>query len=86
MPDNHWVIALQLLGVGMITIFVILSLVVGIGRFLIYSVNRWGVLEGEKSLSLNDGTSISSEHIAAITATVEIITGGKGNIIDINRK
>jgi oxaloacetate decarboxylase (Na+ extruding) subunit gamma len=84
MKDNVFT-ALNLMLVGMITVFLILLLVVASGYFLTLIVNS---LNGDKkdntditSKSLN----ISPKQIAAIQTTVEIISGGKGRITEIER-
>lgn len=76
--------ALTLLGSGMITIFVILSLVVLMGNGLIRLVNRYAtspvILESES----NDH-SIQSETIAAIVAAVDLTTQGKGRVVSVKK-
>ncbi len=75
--------ALTLLGVGMITVFVVLLFVVLSGNVLIWLVNR-SVPEGHEVLSSgNDGTD--PRKIAAITAAVEAITKGKGSVKKIEK-
>lgn len=74
--------ALSLLGVGMITVFVVLTLVVATGNILILIVNRLSPEVG--AIAKEDG--IDPSHIAAITAAVEIFTEGKGSITRIERK
>ncbi len=68
----------------MITVFVILSLVVVLGKVLIFTVNKFFP---EESVSQTPALSskISAKKIAAITATVEFLTGGKGKIIGIRK-
>ena len=70
--------ALILLLVGMISVFVILSLVVLSAKALIYLVNRY--------LSDNEKDQIKPAIIAAATSVVEEITQGKGKIESIVRK
>ena len=70
--------ALILLLVGMISVFVILSLVVLSAKALIYLVNRY--------LSDNEKGQIKPAIIAAATSVVEEITQGKGKIESIVRK
>ena len=70
--------ALILLLVGMISVFVILSLVVLSAKALIYLVNRY--------LSDNEKGQIKPAIIAAATSVVEEITQGKGKIESIERK
>jgi oxaloacetate decarboxylase gamma subunit len=76
--------AWTLLGVGMVTVFIILLVVVLIGNVLIWVVNRY-FPEAE-----NAGTSavrsFGNARIAAITAAVHIVTQGKGRITKIEKK
>lgn len=70
--------ALSLLIVGMITVFVVLLLVVITGNLLIRFVNQ---ITRE-----NNDDNMSSAKIAAITATVDIITKGQGKIQKIEKQ
>lgn len=77
--------ALYILAVGMTTIFAILGIVVLLGQTLIRLVNRFA--PGELAASVispsTSPASIPDQHIAAIHATVEIITAGKGSVTSI---
>ena len=64
----------------MITVFVILSLVVVLGKILILTVNKFFPEE-----TVSQAPSLSAKKIAAITATVEFLTGGKGKITGIRK-
>ena len=79
--ENEISQALTLMGIGMITVFVVLSLVVVVGNVLIKIVNRFAPLQVVASKE----PEISNSKIAAITSAVEIITGGKGRITKIER-
>jgi oxaloacetate decarboxylase gamma subunit len=81
--DQAWV----LLGVGMVTVFSVLLLVVIIGNTLIFFVNRF--LSGDSSGPPADQTGKGDIHpakVAAIVAGVKNVTGGRGNVIDIRKK
>ncbi len=69
--------ALSLLTIGMITVFVVLSLVVVTGNILIQLSNK---LNG----SSDDGP-IAPAKIAAISAAVETFTQGTGRITKIEK-
>ena len=73
--------AFTLLGIGMITVFVVLSLVVITGNLLIRFVNTLTDADPQRPNSDDD-----QKTIAAITAAVEIVTHGKGRITKIERK
>jgi len=73
--------AVLLLAVGMITVFVILALVVATGSLLIRITNR--MAPAPKPVPAH---AIQPAHIAAMTAVVEHLTGGRGNIDSIEKK
>ena len=81
--------ALLLLVVGMITVFVILSLVVLTGRTLIWVVNKYFSPEEkiayEYTVPFVEDDVIYKKKLAAIAAAVEIATGGKGKIVKIEK-
>lgn len=81
--------ALLLLVVGMITVFVILSLVVFTGRTLIWVVNKYFSEEEkityEYTAPYIEDDVIYKKKLAAITAAVEIATRGKGKITKVER-
>lgn len=80
--ENEISQALTLLGVGMITVFVVLSLVVVVGNVLIRLVNRIAPMPELPPKA----PVISNAKIAAITAAVELMTGGKGRITKIEKE
>lgn len=81
--------ALLLLVVGMITVFIILSLVVLTGRTLIWVVNKY--FSPEEKLAYDykipfvEDDVIYKKKLAAIAAAVEIATGGQGKITKVER-
>ncbi len=76
--------ALTLLGSGMITIFVILSLVVLMGNALIRLVNRYTKMPITVESESNE-RAIQSETIAAIVAAVDLATQGKGKVVSVTK-
>lgn len=77
--------AFLLMGVGMITVFIVLLCVVIVGKLLISFVNRFVPLSktGTKQPPLT--SKIEPAKIAAITSAVEIFTKGKGIIANITK-
>lgn len=74
--------AFSLLVIGMITVFVVLTLVVLTGNLLIRFVNRFlPATGGPPHTEAGSGPAI-----AAITATVDTVTKGKGTITKIERE
>jgi oxaloacetate decarboxylase gamma subunit len=69
---------LLLLVVGMVTVFAVLSLVVGTGNLLIRLVNR---LEKDNQ----NQEKVTEAHTAVLAATVSIVTQGKAQIVKINK-
>ncbi|MEZ4773327.1 MAG: OadG family protein [Bacteroidia bacterium] len=81
--------AIVLLTVGMITIFVVLSLVVLSGNILIRLVNRYFPEHAPppQSASLpSAGSAIPPNTLAAIVAAVDIVTGGKGKVSAVKKE
>ncbi len=80
--------AISLLLVGMITVFVILSLVVFIGNMVIRLTNRFLPVETittKKTIVSGKAAPSNPAKIAAVIAAVEAITGGKGRIDKIDK-
>ncbi|MFY9154367.1 MAG: OadG family transporter subunit [Prolixibacteraceae bacterium] len=84
---NEMGIALELLGVGMVTVFIILSLVVLLGQLIIRFVNRF-IPEVEKAANLRVAVAVSEinpKKIAAIVSAVNAVTDGTGKVSNIDR-
>ena len=80
---QNYVLAFQLLIVGMISVFIILGIVVCIGRFLIYIVNK---MESQyPDAAIKNPTILSRKNIAVISATVAHITKGRGVVESIKK-
>ena len=73
--------ALNLLFIGMITVFVVLLLVYGTGNLLIRVVN---LLSTDKDDGPKHG-EITNKEIAVLNAAVEAFTEGKGRITQIEK-
>lgn len=81
--DQAWV----LLGVGMVTVFSVLLLVVLIGNTLISLVNRFMPDSSSPKTEESDSKGdISSSKMAAIVAGVKNVTGGRGSVDEIRKK
>lgn len=80
-------LALELMGVGMITVFVILALVVVIGNLIIRFVNKYIPEEIAKvvPVAANQKVGMNPKAIAAIVSAVNIITSGKGKVSKIEK-
>ncbi len=76
--------ALMLMGVGMITVFVVLSLVVLVGNGLTVFVNKY-IPEPVPMEVKKTSHNIKPGKLAAISAAVEIFTEGKGKITRIDK-
>ena len=75
--------AFLLLGIGMVTVFIVLLLVVLCGTLLIKLVNKYAPEPIKKSKLIKP--LISNKEIAVMTAVVEHITLGKGKIDSIEK-
>ncbi|MDA3881574.1 MAG: OadG family protein [Prolixibacteraceae bacterium] len=86
--SENFELALQLLGIGMGTVFIILFLVILIGNTIIKFVNRF-IPEAQKVIRQNVTSVLgitSPEKMAAIVSAVQIVTGGKGKVTSINKE
>ncbi len=79
--------ALQLMGIGMITVFIILSLVVLLGNLIIRFVNKY--LPEEVSRKVEQvaiqTSDFNRKKVAAIVSAVKTVTGGKGHVTKIEK-
>ncbi len=89
--------AFEVLLIGMITVFVVLSLVVLTGKLLILLVNKFGPVPQKAQIKRSDfapiltdqlstSTYIEKKKLAALVSTVEIVTQGKGRILKIEKE
>lgn len=82
MSENYQ-LAIQLLLVGMVSVFFILGIVVTLGKLLIFSVNKFypepavTVIPRKKSLD--------NSKLAVIASVVEHVTEGKGIVKSIKK-
>ncbi|MDA3929344.1 MAG: OadG family protein [Prolixibacteraceae bacterium] len=82
--NGNFEIALQLLGIGMLTVFLILFLVVFLGNIIIRFVNRFiPPVETKTSRTNVVQPAISTGKMAAIVAAVQAVTEGKGKVVNV---
>lgn len=81
--DSNIQLGFQLLLVGMLSVFFILGIVIGIGKALILIVNKYA--SEQKSSTIKRVPSNNNKHLAVITAVVEVITLGKGSVQSIKK-
>lgn len=78
--------ALSLMGIGMITVFLVLTLVVLAGNLLIRIINAFASEGGNQTPKPpSDPSRIPPKHIAAITSAVYHAFGGQGTIEKIEK-
>ena len=80
--------ALQLLVVGMLTVFAVLLIVIYLGKLLIWAVNKWAPEETvakKVAPAARAIASIDANTKAIIDATISQITGGKGRAAKIEK-
>lgn len=81
--------ALQLMVVGMLTVFCVLLIVIGLGTLLIKLVNKYAPEEvvAKKPVAAAAGAvgQIDATVKAVIDATISQITGGKGHASKITK-
>ena len=92
MSENLYTALVALL-VGMLTVFIVLSLVVLTGRVLIFLINRYFPIKEQESFSIAKKSSsqkkqpiaIHPTQLVAIITAVEIATNGKGKIRKVEK-
>ncbi len=85
---NSLDLALQLLLIGMSTVFIILGIVMGIGKLLIALVNKYSPdLPASKSMRRNTAqkSGIPEEHIAVLATVVDLVSQNKGILKNIKK-
>lgn len=75
---------LLLMVIGMVTVFIILLVVINLGKLLIYAVNRVAPDEPHAKPSAQRAIA-DNDSIAAIKAAVQVITAGKGKVVKIEK-
>lgn len=82
---NNFGIALELMLVGMPTVFFVLIIIILCGKLLISLVNRY-LPEEAKQVTTNALTSgIDTKKMTAIEKAVSAITGGKGTVSKVEK-
>lgn len=84
---------LLLMVVGMATVFIILLIIIYIGKGLILAVNKYvpeevstnGKAKNTQIASVNSPAAIPNQEAAAIVAAISVITHGKGKITRIEK-
>ena len=79
--------AFLLMVVGMATVFVILLIVIYLGKLLISLVNKYAPEEvvSVKQTSSQAPVPIPGNILAAITAAVNVVTQGKGKVTKVEK-
>lgn len=88
MISNDFSGALQLLVIGMVTVFLVLIIVILLGKALIWAVNKWAPEEkvAKKVAPVaNAAAAIDANTKAIIDAAISQITGGKGHASKITK-
>ena len=81
MSDNI-ALGLQLLAIGMVSVFLILGLVVALGRLLIFTVNK---MSSEVDASSSSSELISKKKLAVLSSVVDLVTKGQGVIKSVKK-
>ncbi|MGD9556867.1 MAG: OadG family transporter subunit [Mangrovibacterium sp.] len=80
---NNLDLAMELLGVGMTTVFFILFLVVMIGNLIIRFVNKY--IPEELPAAAAPAAEPDPRKVAAIVSAVKILTKGKGHVTKVEK-
>ena len=80
-------LALQLMVVGMVTVFIILMIVIQLGKWLIQIVNKVApeTVAPKRKPAPGTTTAIDAQTLAVIREAVSQITGGKGSVSKVER-
>lgn len=81
--DPNIQIGFQLLLVGMISVFFILGIVVGLGKILILTVNKYGPQVSEPTII--DNSTIDKKHLVVLSSVVDLVTNGSGVVKSIKK-
>ena len=82
---NDFNTALLLMAVGMVTVFIILLIVMGLGKALIAFVNKFAPEEVVSPKKSNAPAPIPANIMAAISAAVTVVTHGKGKVSKVEK-
>ena len=69
--------ALTLMGIGMLTVFVVLLIIIGLGTLLIKAVNKFFPEEVKASKAVQAATAVDQNIREAINKAILAISGGK---------
>lgn len=83
--NSNFELALELLGIGMITVFSVLLLVVFVGSMIVKVVNRYMPEVQVVAQKRQVGSSINANTMAAIVAAVQSVTQGKGKVVKVEK-
>lgn len=79
--------AVQLMIVGMATVFVILLIVINLGKLLINLVNKYAPEEAAKKPALqNAPATVDALTRSIIEQAVKAVTNGKGKVTEISKR
>jgi len=81
--DPNIQIGLQLLLVGMLSVFFILGVVVGLGKLLILLVNKYAPQVIDHRITKKD--TIAQKHVVVLSSVVDLVTQGTGVIKSIKK-
>lgn len=83
---ENLIYSLQLMSIGMGTVFVVLLLVIELGKGLIFLVNKFAPEEEKTQPKAVAPAPVSPKVAQAIAEAVKIITGGKGQVEKIEKQ
>ncbi|MCQ2369729.1 MAG: OadG family protein [Paludibacteraceae bacterium] len=83
---ENFIYALELMGIGMGTVFVVLILVIELGKLLILLVNKVAPEEAKPQAKAAAPAAVTPNVAQAITQAVNMITGGKGKVEKIEKQ
>ncbi len=83
---ENFIYALELMGIGMGAVFVVLILVIELGKLLILLVNKIAPEEAKPQTKAVTPAAIPASVAQAIAQAVNIVTAGKGKVDKIEKQ
>jgi oxaloacetate decarboxylase gamma subunit len=89
---ENFELGLLLMAVGMLTVFAILLLVIGLGKGLIVLINKYSPEQIVVSGTVKNATTVATESslpgstAAVIVSAVSVLTAGQGKVTKIEKQ
>lgn len=82
---EYLILGLKLLVIGMVTVMIVLTIVIWLGKGIIALANKFPEVQAQKTVS-KQNAQVDAKTRKVLDAAVSQITGGKGHITNITVK